>query len=151
MSQIGMKNSRFAKTINWTKIRIRITVAQIKATLIHVQSICAQMWIHSHTSMRKAKIRTPGLAHFALHNLPAWQMWHGNYATYNVEVVISWTPIAVMPRDFGSTPSLVGSGRHSIVAATPNIRSDRVDVADIPRSSSNSLQVRETTFDFPKP
>jgi len=38
-------------------------------------------------SMRIAMIRTPLLARYALYDSPVWQMWRGDYFTYNVEVV----------------------------------------------------------------
>jgi len=38
-------------------------------------------------STRIAKIHTLRLVRFALHNLPAWVMWRGDYATYKVEVM----------------------------------------------------------------
>ena len=89
-----------------------------------------------------AKTCTPRLSHFGLYNSPAWLMWPGDYATYNVEVFTaiaewifsSWIPIVFVPRVVSSPPSLVGSGRHSTVAATSKTCSDWANITVVPSS-----------------
>jgi len=61
--------------------------AQIKTTSIQVQFMPKCRFILIVISTRIAKIHTLRLVRFALHNLPAWVMWRGDYATYKVEVM----------------------------------------------------------------
>ena len=110
-------------------------------------------------STRIEKIRIPRLACFALHNLPAWLMWCGDYPTYKVEVMtatvewlwLCWIPIAVRPRVVGSPLFFSWLRATQIVAATLKTRSDRADDAVTPKSSTSSIQIGETTYVFTKP
>jgi len=70
------------------------------------------MWIHSHSPKHEnSRDSYAKMARFTLHNSPAWLIWHGDYATHNIEVVTAsaewtwsnWISSAVPPRVVGLT------------------------------------------------